>query len=235
LNVAQARSCEPAYRLHGVEVLMLKWFQAVMPREERFYPLFIRHSELIVACAEALDGLLKNGDEAARYCQEIREREQDADDITREVHLAVRRTFITPFDRSDIRDLINAMDDAIDEMHHTANTVALYELRSFEPTMQQMGGFIVKSSRLVAEAMPLLSAMGKHNNRLSSLTDDITRHEGRVDDLHDEGLKLLYREHRQADPMAFIIGSEIYDHLEKVADSLDDVANEINGILIEHL
>ena len=120
-------------------------------------------------------------------------------------------------------------------MHHTAKAVAVFELRAFAPTMQQMGEFIVKSSRLVAEATPLLSSIGKHANRLSSLTEDITRYEGLADDLYDEGLRLLYQEHRQCDPMSFIIGSEVYDHLERVADSLDDVANEINGIVTEHL
>ena len=214
---------------------MLGWFQALMPREERFYPLFIQHSTLIVACAEALDLLLKNGSDAARYCQEIRQREQEADEITREVHLAVRRTFITPFDRGDIRDLINAMDDAVDEMHHTAKAVALFEMRTFATTMQQIGELIVASSRLVAEAMPLLSSIGKHANRLGGLTESITRNEGLADDLYDEGLRLLYQEHRHSDPMAFIVGSEIYDHLERVANSFDDVANEINGIVIEHL
>jgi uncharacterized protein len=153
--------------------------------------------------------------------------------IRTNVHLAVRRTFITPFDRGDIRDLINAMDDAVDEMHHTAKSVALFELRTFAPTMQKMGELILKSSRVIAEAVPLLSSIGKHASHLSSLTEDITRYEGLVDDLHDEGLRLLYQEHRQTDPIAFIIGSEIYDHLERVADSLD--ANEINGIVIEHL
>ena len=214
---------------------MLGWFQALMPREERFYPLFIRHSKLIVACAEALDHLLRNGSDAARYCEEIRQREQEADEITREVHLAVRRTFITPFDRGDIRDLINAMDDAVDEMHHTAKAVALFELRTFAPTMQEISKLIVGSSRLVAEAMQLLSSLRKHANRLSALTEGITRNEGLVDDLYDKGLKLLYQEHRHSDPMAFIVGSEIYGHLERVADSFDDVANEINGIVIEHL
>jgi uncharacterized protein Yka (UPF0111/DUF47 family) len=58
--------------------------------------------------------------------------------IRTNVHLAVRRTFITPFDRGDIRDLINAMDDAVDEMHRTAKSVALFELRTFAPTMQKM-------------------------------------------------------------------------------------------------
>ena len=60
-------------------------------------------------------------------------REHEADEITREVLLAVRRTFITPFDRGDIKDLITSMDDAIDQMHKTAKAITLFELRSFEP------------------------------------------------------------------------------------------------------
>ena len=67
------------------------------------------------------------------YCRQIVAREHEADEITREVLLAVRRTFITPFDRGDIKDLITSMDDAIDQMHQTAKAITLFELRSFEP------------------------------------------------------------------------------------------------------
>ena len=59
--------------------------------------------------------------------------------------------------------------------------------------------------------------------------------EGRVDDLHDIGLKELFLKHRNANTMDFIVGAEIYDHLEKVADRFDDVANEINSIVIEQV
>ena len=148
---------------------MLGWFQALMPREERFYPLFIQHSELIVACAEALDRLLKNGGEAARYCQEIRQREQEADEITREVHLAVRRTFITPFDRGDIKDLTTSMDNAIDMMQKTAKAVVLFDIRTFTPEMKAMGDLIVECAELVQEAVPLLAAISTHAARISAI------------------------------------------------------------------
>jgi uncharacterized protein len=71
--------------------------------------------------------------------------EHEADGITREVLLAVRRTFITPFDRGDIKDLITSMDDAIDQMHQTAKTIPLFEVRSFEPAMREMGEFVVQA------------------------------------------------------------------------------------------
>jgi uncharacterized protein len=82
---------------------MLDWFQALMPKEDRFFDLFARHSRTLVAGAEALRQLLEGGETVAQHCREIVEREQEADEITREVLQAVRRTFITPFDRGDIR------------------------------------------------------------------------------------------------------------------------------------
>src|SRR6202051_1067768 len=115
---------------------MLGWFQALMPREERFFELFEKHATIVVAGAEALRGLLHGGDNIEEYCKQIFEREAEADEVTREVLVAVRRTFITPFDRTDIQDLITSMDDAIDQMNKTAKTLFLFEVRAFEPHMQ---------------------------------------------------------------------------------------------------
>ena len=135
---------------------MLGWFQYLMPKEERFFDLFVRHAQVVVAGAEALRELLKGGENIAQHCQTIFERENDADEVTRQVLTAVRRTFITPFDRTDIQDLTSSMDDSIDQMNKTAKTIMLFEVKSFEPQMQAMGDVILKASKLVLEAMPLL-------------------------------------------------------------------------------
>ncbi len=214
---------------------MMGWFRALMPKEERFFDLFARHSHTLVAGADALEKLLQGGDGVSHYSGIIVEREQEADDITRDVLLAVRRSFITPFDRGDIKDLIQSMDDAIDQMQKTVKSITLYEVRSFDPLMREMAGTIVEAARLTAEAIPLLSAVGTHATTLSALTEEITRVEGRSDELHDQGLKALYQEHGQSNPMAYIIGKEIYGHLESVVDRFEDVANEISGIVIENV
>lgn len=114
---------------------MLSLFQALMPKEQRFYDLFEHHAETIVAGAHALRKLLDGGDNLTNHVREIKIQENRADDITANTLLAVRRTFITPFDRSDIRDLITAMDDTIDQMHQTAKATVLYEVKEFDPTM----------------------------------------------------------------------------------------------------
>jgi predicted phosphate transport protein (TIGR00153 family) len=179
--------------------------------------------------------MLQGGEETVVYCQRVNQFENDADNITREVLTAVRRTFITPVDRGDIKNLITSMDDAIDQMQQTAKAVILFEVRSFEPPMREMGGLLVECANLVGRALPLLQSIGQNVSILTAITEELTKLEGRVDDLHDIGLKELFLKHRGANTMDFIVGAEIYDHLEKVADRFDDVANEINSIVIEQV
>src|SRR6201992_4536353 len=98
---------------------MLRCFRAFLPKEERFFDLFARHSQAVVQGALALQDMLRGGEDTLAACQRVSRFENDADNITREVLTAVRRTFITPFDRGDIQELITAMDDAIDQMQQT--------------------------------------------------------------------------------------------------------------------
>ena len=214
---------------------MLGWFQALMPKEERFFDLFARHAETLVAGAEAQRSLQQGGEAVPRYCRVIAEREEEADAVTREVLAMVRRTFITPFDRSDIQDLISSMDDAIDQMHQTAKAITLYEVREFDPLMREMGDVIVEAAKLTVEAVPLLSRVGREAARLATITEAVVKLEERSDALHDQGRRDLFLRHRGGDAMAFIVGNEIYEHLEKVSDRFEDVANEINAIVIEHV
>ena len=212
---------------------MLRWFRAFLPKEERFFDLFARHAKAVEQGALALQGMLQGGEETVVYCQRVHQFENEADNITREVLTAVRRTFITPFDRGDIKNLITAMDNAIDQMEQTSKAVVLFEVTSFEPPMREMGGLLVECAGLVCRALPLLQSIGQNVAAITLITEELTKLEGRVDDLQDIGLKELFLKHRNANTMDYIVGAEIYDHLEKVADRFDDVANEINSIVIE--
>ncbi len=211
---------------------MLGWFRALMPKEERFFELFTRHAQVTLAGAEALRSLLAGGD-VLQCCREITRRENEADEITREVLTALRRSFITPLDRGDIKDLIGSMDDAIDQMNQTAKVITLFELRSFEPPMQAMGEIIVRAARLSLDAVPLLGSLSTQSSRLHGLTEEMIRLEEQADQLHDQGRKELFQ--RQKDPIGFVVGSELYDHLEMVVDRFEDVANEISAIVIENV
>jgi predicted phosphate transport protein (TIGR00153 family) len=211
---------------------MLGWFRALMPREERFFELFTRHARVTLAAAEALRALLAGGD-VPQCCAEITRRENEADEITRAVLTALRRTFITPLDRGDIKDLITSMDDAIDQMNQTAKVITLFELRSFERPMQDMCELIVRAAQLSMEAVALLGSLSRESARLHGLTEEMIRLEEQADQLHDRGRKELFQ--RQKDAIGFVIGSELYHHLEMVVDRFEDVANEISAIVIEHV
>lgn len=214
---------------------MMSIFRKLMPREDRFFDMFSKHSETVIKAAAALDQLL-SGVDVEKNCDLIVALEHQADDITRDVLLAVRRSFITPFDRGDIKDLIQSMDDAIDMMHKTVKTIRLFEQSEFDPLMKEMGHEIVRAAALIAEAIPLLNKVGTNAQRLSAIAEEVTRVEGRSDDLHDQGLKDLFRRHgASGNAMAYMIGSEIYGELEKVVDRFEDVANEISGIVIENV
>ena len=214
---------------------MPMWFQALMPKEGRFFSLFNRHARTIVDGAESLSALLHNGAAVPDACRKVMEFESRADAITRDVLILTRRSFITPFDRSDIKQLITSLDDAIDQMQKTAKAILLFEVAAFEPQMAQMGEIIVQAAGLTVDAVALLGSFRQQASQLNSITEEIIRLEEEADGLQNLGIKALYIKHRGGNAMAFIVGAEIYDHLEKVMDRFEDVANCIIGIVIEQV
>jgi predicted phosphate transport protein (TIGR00153 family) len=195
--------------------------------------MFEAHAATLVAAASALTKLVDGGTPHEEYIAEIHRREHQADEIIRQVLTTVRRTFLTPFDRGAITSLIGAMDDAIDEMQATGRAVDTYDLRSFEPEMREMVAMIAEAASLTAEAMPLLRDISRNGNRIHEITERIVRLEGDADDAHANGLKRAFQE-ESSRPMQFMVAREIYKHLERITDAFEDVANEIDGIVIDH-
>lgn len=213
---------------------MFAWFQKLLPQQGNFFDMFEHQAATLVAGADALARLAQGGPGRTQHIREIEEREHEADDITREVLHTVRRTFLTPFDRSAISDLISTMDDAIDEMQQVAGAVDLYDILEFEPEMRDMAAIIVDAARLTAEAMPLLRKVAENGHRLHELTERLVRMEGHADEIHTAGLKRLFKESRGKDPLHFIVRQEMFRRLERVVDRFEDIANEIDGLVIDH-
>jgi predicted phosphate transport protein (TIGR00153 family) len=212
---------------------MFAWFQRLLPRTGDFFGMFEAHAATLVAAAEAMNKLVDGGTPHKEHIAEVERREHEADDIIRQVLITVRRTFLTPFDRGAITSLIAAMDDAIDEMHSAAIAIDLYELKRFEPEMKEMVTMTLEAARLTAEAMPMLRDISRNGARLHEITEKIVGLEGAADDVHAAGLKKAFVS--QSDkPIEFIVSREIYKHLERITDAFEDVANEIDGIVIDH-
>jgi predicted phosphate transport protein (TIGR00153 family) len=214
---------------------MFQLIRAMLPKEEKFFDLFEAHAAKAEEAAATLRAILDGGPSVPDNCLKLSRQEEEADHLSYEVLQAIRRSFITPFDRSDIKALSTALDDAIDQMNKTAKTVMLYDVRAFEPNMRAMADRVIMLARLTAEALPLMRNLGQNSSRLHALTGEVSKLEEQADQLNDEGLRALYRGRAKEDALAFVIGAELYDHLEKVCDRFEDVAHVMGDILIEHV
>lgn len=214
---------------------MFQLIKSLLPREEKFFDLFEDHARKAEEAAQSLRRIMEGGDAVPDHCARLSSQEEEADHISYEVMQAIRRSFITPFDRSDIKALSSALDDAIDQMNKTAKTVMLYDVRSFEPNMRALADRAILMAKMTSEALPLMRDIARHSSKLHTLAGELTKIEEQSDQLNDEGLRVLYHGHAKDDPLAFVIGSQLYDHLEKVCDRFEDVAHVMSDIVIEHV
>lgn len=214
---------------------MFGWFQRLLPQSSDFFELFERHAAACVAAADALQNLTHGTGEREGLVATIRQREHDADGIIREVLTEVRQTFLTPFDRGAIIGLIGAMDDTIDEIQACASAIELYDFTAFEPDMKVMANEINGAIRLLQQGLPMLRDITRNGRSLHEMTAQLVATEGEVDVIHSRGLRANFAKAQQSgDTVHFIVAREIYKHLEKIADAFEDVANQIDGLAVDH-
>ncbi len=127
------------------------------------------------------------------------------------------------------------MDDTIDQMKKAAKAIVQFEMTEFDPELQRMGDAVLRCAGLLKEAVPLLSRIGPNAGCINELCELIRNAEGEADDVHDAGVAELFRRCQPGDALGFIAGREVFDQLEKVVDRFDDAANEIEGIVVEHV
>ena len=183
--------------------------------------MFERHAQILVAGADALGEHVRGRASIAGSCKRIHEHENAADDVTRDVLVAVRRSFITPFDRSAITALTSSMDDAIDEMWQTAKAITLYEVDELRAADEGDGGprrrgraAGRRGGAADAQHRPQRRPAARASPRRSSIS------KARPTSFTMPGLKALFQAHGEDRPMAFFVGREVYSHLERVLDRL---------------
>ena len=212
---------------------MFAWFQRLLPQKGDFFGLFEAHAATLVGAANALRRLSDDDVSTGELLKVIQDREHEADELIRQVLTEVRKTFLTPFDRGAITSLIGAMDDAIDEMLAAARAIDLYDLQQLRPEMKDIVTMIQEAAMVTAEAVPLLRNVSANGAKLHELTGRVVNLEGRADEIHAQGLKRAFQTAR-ADPLQFAVAREVFKNLERVTDAFEDVANEIDGIVIDH-
>ncbi len=212
--------------------MLFRFFRSLMPRHERFVERFCAHSRLIVPAAEAFRALMEDDGRGQENVAEINRLEDEADRITRETVVAIHRTFVTPFDRSQILDLITALDDTIDLMKDTGRRMMRYGV-GFTPEMQGMADCAVRASTEIRDAMPLLGSIDRSADRLGAMSVAVRRIEGEADELLDRGLRDLFA--GDASPGYKLTVEKVYDLIEAVVDRCEDVTSVIDGIVVEQV
>lgn len=214
--------------------MALKFIRALMPREERFVDNFAAHAERLVAASGALIAMMQAPpDEREARFEDVRAIEKQADTIARETLMALHRAFITPFDRSDIHALITAQDDTVDLIEDVGRHALLYRIERFTPHMLELARLIQEGAKMLVEAIPLLSNIDKNVVRITQLCERIGRIESEADSALHQGLSNLIAE--QPATIAFLGAKEVYEMLEEVTDRCDDVADLIEGIVLDHV
>ncbi len=207
---------------------------AITPRSDNYFELFNKLAESAVTGSKVLAMMtaVKDADNFETHFAEIRRIESTADEYTKEILLSLHKTYITPFDRREIRELAMALDDIIDYMEAIPQSAKIYGRTDFTPEMVALGQILLRASEKVRDAVTMLSDM-KNAERILRTCEEISCIEGEADHVVRAGLHRLFAE--ETDARTLIRLKELYDLFEEAVDSCEDVADVIHGVVLERI
>jgi predicted phosphate transport protein (TIGR00153 family) len=207
---------------------MFKW---LLPREEDFFRLFERHAALTVDGARQFATLVAGGQDTRALAARIKELEHETDVITHTCVERLHTTFITPFDRDDIHRLITRMDDVMDFIESASERIALYEIEEMTPGVQDLSRVLVRATESVATAVAGLADL-KRSQAILDACIEVNRLENEADEILRNAVATLFRQ--ASDPLLVMKWKEVYEALENATDRCEDVANIVEGVVLEH-
>ena len=213
------------------------FFGKLLPREGNFFELFNQHADRIVDAARAFTQLVMNYNDVhlrEQYNRDVDNAERAADRVTHEVNKMVHKTFITPIDRDQIHTLINTMDDVADLIQDTAETMALYDVRHMTEEITRLTDISVRCCERLKDAVYMIGKLAEPASAESALKtcEEIDKLESDADRVMRSAISKLFRE--EQDTREVMKLKAIYELLETITDKCEDVANVIEGIILEH-
>jgi predicted phosphate transport protein (TIGR00153 family) len=215
-------------------VFFSKLLSSVSPRSDNYFSLFNELAAFTVQGAKILATMSSVQDPAAfnQLFVEMTKTEGAADEVTKTIFLSLHKTFITPFDRWEIKDLAKALDDMIDCMEDIPQRARLYGPGSFTPEMAALGQIALRATEKVQEAVSLLSDM-RNAERILNMCQEIGVIESEADRVMRAGMERLFAE--VSDARSLIRSKEIYELFEEAVDRCEDAANVIHGVVLERI
>jgi predicted phosphate transport protein (TIGR00153 family) len=212
-------------------------FGKLLPREGNFFEMFNQHADKIVEAARAFSQLVAHYNDVnlrEQFNRDVDNAEKAADRVTHEVNRMIHKTFITPIDRDQIHRLINTMDDIADLIQDSAETMALYDVRHMTEEITRLTDLSVKCCDRVKEAVSMMGKLADPATAEAALKtcEEIDKLESDADRVMRAAMSKLFRE--EPDVREVIKLKAIYELLETITDKCEDVANVIEGIVLEH-
>ena len=205
-------------------------FGKFIPKETSFFDFFEKHIELVQQAAHELVAMTEQGANIATHAENIRKLEHEADKITHRCIGALHKTFITPFDRGDIHNLIVTLDEIIDKINDGVSRIALYELKEIIPEVMSTAQVLIRSTALIADALSLLRNLA-NAKAINKKCIDIHDCESDADVILRSAMARLFKE--EQDIRKLIQWKAIMEFFEEATDECEDVANIIEGVVIE--
>lgn len=204
-------------------------FRFLLPKEVSFFKYFEEHGKISIDVCKELLELSSEGDIKLKIGR-IRDLEHKADDIAHQCIEALHKTFITPIDRADIHHLIKKLDDIVDAINSAAKRIDLYELKVIRPEVKEIAEVLLRAAHEVTNALSKLENT-KNADAILQSCKLIYEEENKADDILRKALSRLFKEEK--DIMFVIKWKEIFETLERATDHCENVANIIEGIVIE--
>ena len=212
----------------------MNFIQRLMPREGRFFSLFDAHAKLVVDGALALADVLRNYEiqkDREAGIKIIEDAEHAADRITHETVQLLHTTFVTPFDRDDIHRLISRMDDVLDLIQDTGESLLLYDIQKVTPDATQLAELLRRCAERVQSAVGLMASMADAPAILK-ICQEIDQLESEADRVMRAAISALFRD--ETDVRQVIKLKAVYEALESATDKCQDVANVIESVVLEN-
>ncbi len=206
-------------------------FGRLLPRETSFFSFFEKHAALTLEGAKAFRDLVAAGGAIPELAKRIKQIEHEADTVTHQCVEALHKTFITPIEREDVHRLISRLDDILDYVEAAAERIILYEIDELTPEVRELAQVLVKAAERLAVTLHGLRDM-KHAEPILEACVDVNRLENEADAILRIAVARLFRE--EANPITVIKWKEIYEDLESASDRCEDVANIVEGIVLEN-
>jgi predicted phosphate transport protein (TIGR00153 family) len=199
-----------------------------------FYTAFEQHAACLVEAARKLAEAFNDIGRAGELAEQIRELEHEGDKITHDTIARLHKTWITPLDSADIRRLITTLDDVLDLTEAVSERVVLFEINTTQEDARHLSQVLVKSAEAVAKALHLLPTL-KRSREILDLCIEINRLENEADHTYRHALALLYRSGSSPDQVLNAMKwRDIYDNLESATDRCEDIANILEGVVLEY-